>query len=505
MDMSILAESFKNLCTVQGFVFVVLGSLAGVLLGAIPGLGSSTLLVVLLPLAYKMEPAMCMALFISVVIGGMSGGCIGSILLGIPGTSSSLCTVWDGYEFTKQGNPVRALSAAVTANFLGTVPSLILAIFAVKYLARWAVTLGPWEYAGLCFMAVLMVVGLSKGNVVKSMIGVGLAIFLSSIGTDPINATGRFVLFGNLNFLKGLNLISVMLGLFAAKIIMLEYARHEKQNNQITVKVDGYKIPLKDFIENKWCFIRSWLTGVVIGFLPGLGGPVAAVMAYSNEKTLDKKNKEKWGHGNIAGVISCETANNAGIGGALIPLIALGIPGDAACVQFISALNVKGIQVGPLLIQEHPEIVYMIFIGAILSGIVVLLYETLGMKTFPSLLKIPYHYLYSMVIILALTGAYMSTNNLFGLYVALGSCILGVIMDVLEIPSLPFLMTFILSPMLEENLRKGFSYAENGWVQFFTRPISLACIIIGIGVLVYGIISPMLERKKAAKNAAQAN
>ena len=216
--------ALKDLCSLTGFIYVVVGTLAGVVLGAIPGLGSSTLMVVLLPISYRMNPTMAMALFISITIGGMSGGCIGSILLGIPGTSSSLCTVFDGYEFTKRGEPSRALSNAVFANFLGNVPSVILAIACCKVVATWAVKLGPWEYAALCFCAILMVVGLSKGNMVKSMVGVGLALFLSSVGEDPINATGRFLFFGRIEFLSGFNIISVMLGLFAAKIILLEYA-----------------------------------------------------------------------------------------------------------------------------------------------------------------------------------------------------------------------------------------------------------------------------------------
>ncbi|MDO5331581.1 MAG: tripartite tricarboxylate transporter permease [Bacillota bacterium] len=492
-------QALTSLCTFQGIAFVIGGTMAGIILGAIPGLGSSTLMVVLLPIAYKLSAPMGMALFLSIVIGGMSGGCIGSILLGIPGTSSSLCTVWDGYEFTKKGDPVRALSAAVTANFFGTVPSLILAIFACKAIAKWAVNLGPWEYAALCYCAILMVVGLSKGNMVKSLIGVGLALFLASVGADPITAKGRFIFGGNLNFLGGFNLIAIMLGLFASKIIMLEYARGDKQNAP-EIKVGRYKPPVADFMNNKLTFIRSWLIGVVIGFLPGLGGPVASVMAYSTENML-AKDKSTWGHGEIAGVISCETANNAAIGGALIPLIALGIPGDAACVQFITALQTKSIDVGPMLMREHPEVVYMIFVAAILSGIVSLLYETIGMPTFPALLKIPYHYLYSMVIILALTGAYMATTSFYGVLVALGSCILGVLMDLAGISSLPFLMAFILSPMLELNLRRGFSYSLIGPAEFFTRPFSCFFIVAGTLVLIYGFTAPAIKKAMAKKKA----
>ena len=496
-----ILQALQSLCTLQGIAFVVLGTMAGIVLGAIPGLGSSTLMVVLLPIAYKMSAPMGMALFLSIVIGGMSGGCIGSILLGIPGTSSSLCTVWDGYEFTKKGDPVRALSAAVTANFFGTVPSLILAIFACRAIAQWAVGLGPWEYTALCYCAILMVVGLSKGSMVKSLIGVGIAIFLASVGADPLTAKGRFIFGGNLNFLSGFNLIPIMLGLFASKIIMLEYARGDKQE-KVDIKVGKFRPPVADFMHNKLVFIRSWIIGVVIGFLPGLGGPVAAVMAYSTENML-AKDKSTWGHGEIAGVISCETANNAAIGGALIPLIALGIPGDAACVQFITALQIKSIDVGPMLMREHPEVVYMIFTAAILSGIVALLYETIGMPTFPALLKIPYHYLYSMVIILALTGAYMATSSFFGVFVALGSCILGILMDIANIPSLPFLMTFILSPMLELNLRRAFSYSLIGPAEFFTRPFSCFFIVAGTLVLIYGFTAPAIKAAAARRKAAK--
>ena len=162
--------ALQEIATPVGLLYVIIGTLAGVVLGAIPGLGSSTLMVVLLPISYKMDITLAMALFISITIGGMSGGCIGSILLGIPGTSSSLCTVWDGYEFTKRGEPARALSNAVFANFLGNVPSVVLAIFACKVIGTWAVKLGPWEYAALCFCAILMVVGFSKDDMLKSMI-----------------------------------------------------------------------------------------------------------------------------------------------------------------------------------------------------------------------------------------------------------------------------------------------------------------------------------------------
>ena len=258
--------------------------------------------------------------------------------------------------------------------------------------------------------------------------------------------------------------------------------------------MEGFRFPLADFLKNKWLILRSWITGAFIGFLPGLGGPVASVMAYSNEKML-AKDKSKWGHGEIGGVFACETANNAAIGGALIPLLALGIPGDAAAVQFIAALNIQGINVGPMFMREQPGIVYMIFTGALLSGIIVFAFQTLGMKTFPAILKIPYHFLYSSVILLAFIGAYMSTNSFFGLLVAIFCCVLGIVFDYFQIPSLPFLMAYILSPMLELNIRRGLNYSPNGIAEFFRRPLSCTFIVAGIAVLIYGFVSPVIKRK----------
>ena len=496
---SYFVSALQDICTPTGILYVIGGTMAGIVLGAIPGLGGSTLMLVLLPLSYKMDLVMAMALFISIEVGGISGGYIGSILLGIPGTTSSLCTVWDGYEFTKRGDPVRPLSVAATCNFIGTVPSIILAIATCKVIAAWAVKLGPWEYAAMCFCAITTVVGLSKGNMARSMVSAGLGLILASVGSDPMNGVARLT-FGNRYLLSGMSIVNLMLGMFAAKIILFEYAKQSKTDTASKVKVKGYKFPGRDLLNNLGNVIRSWITGAVIGFLPGLGGPIASVVAYSNEKTIAKR--PEFGHGDIGGVIACETANNASIGGALIPMIALGIPGDAAMVQFMAAMSIQGVNAGPLLMRTNPDIVYMIFTAGILAGIIALLYETAGMRTLPAILKIPYHYLYSLVIILAFTGAAMATGNVYGLLVTLFGCVLGIVMDVLRLPSLPFLMAYILAPMLEKNLRQGLNYSKNGIAEFFARPLSCAFIVIGLCLLVWPIAGPHIKKlfgKKTVK------
>ena len=497
-----ILDSLQQLASVTGVLYILLGSTVGLLFGSLPGLSGGTIMVMLLPITYRMNPVLALALFIAIHIGSTSGGCIGSILLGIPGTSSSLATTWDGYEFTKQGDPVRPLSVAVVCNFIGTIPSILIAMAAARVLAELGVKMGPWEYASMCFCAVAMVIGLSEGNLVKGFIGVGLAILLCSIGPDPISGRMRLT-FGSLYLYDGFNIINIMLGMFAAKIILLEYARRSKAADASKIKVRGFKWPGKDLVDNLGNMIRSFITGAFIGFLPGLGAPTSTVIAYSNERNLDKKNKELWGKGHIGGVIAPEIANNAGIGGAMIPMLALGIPGDAIMVQFMAVMAIHGVTTGPMLMTTNPEMVYMLYTAAIIAAVFVLIVEAGGMPLFPRFISMPYHFLYPAIIVISFVGAYMTAGNMMGVIVTLGACLLGLAMDYFGVPTTPFIMMFILSSLLEKNIRQGMNYSFNGVRDFFTRPVSLAFILVGLVVLALHTVVPMLKARKAAKQSGE--
>ncbi len=481
-------DAVRELITPLGIFYLIGGSLIGLLLGSLPGLSGGTITVLLLPIMYKLNVVLAMALLISIHVGSTSGGCIGSILLGIPGTNSSIATVWDGYEFTKLGDPVRPLSVSVVCNFIGTIPSIIIAMACCKALAAVAVKMGPWEYAGMCFCAIAMVIGLSKGNMVKGFVGVGLAILLASMGPDPIMGTKRLT-FDIKSLYSGINVVQLMMGMFAAKVIMVEYARRDKIGLSDKIIVRRFRWPGRDIAENLGNLIRSFFTGAFVGFLPGLGGPTSTVIAYSTEKSLSKE-KEKWGRG--------------AIGGALIPMLALGIPGDGAMVQFMAALQIKGVVIGPLLMKNNPEIAYMLFVGGIVAGLFVLLVEIFGMPMFPSFLKIPYQYLYPAIIAISFIGAYMTCNNMFGVFVCVAACLLGLIMEYFEIPEMPFLMTFILSSLLEKNIRQGLNYSFIGPQEFITRPVSCAFIAVGVIMLLWHIVAPIVKKAKQKRKDAPA-
>ena len=292
-----ILEALQTIATPLGIVYMVGGTMLGVFFGALPGLSGGMVMTLLLPVTYKMDPILALALFMALHIGSSCGGAIGSILLGIPGTSSAIATSWDGYAFTKQGDPVRPLSVTVVSNLFGIMPGIIISMFAAKALADLGVKLGPWEYCSMIFCAIALVIGLSGDSLVKGFIGVGFAIILASIGVDPLIGRPRLT-FGIVDFMDGFNTVNIMLGLFAAKIICMEYVKQTKVKDAKQVKVDKFRWPGKDIKDNIFNIVSSFLIGAFIGFLPGLGGPTSSVVAYTTNKSL-AKDKEKWGEGDL--------------------------------------------------------------------------------------------------------------------------------------------------------------------------------------------------------------
>lgn len=489
--MEILLPVLGDLLTPSILIICAIGAIIGVVLGAIPGLSGGLAIALLLPITFTMEPIVAIPLLMTIFVGSMSGSFIGAILLGIPGTPSSVATVFDGYEITKKGNPVKALSAGVASSSIGIIPSLIIAMFLSPIIASFAVKLGPWEFFSLAVVAILMVVSLSKGNLSKGLLSAGIAIAITSVGTDPLSGVTQRFTFGNFYLSSGFSLIPVMLGLFAGSIILLEYAEGAKSSDSNKVKVSRFKWPGKALIKNIRNVIQSFFIGLWIGILPGLGGSLSNLMAYATAKNTSK-HPEKFGKGTIDGVIAPETANNASLGGSLIPFISLGIPGDTVTALLIGALTIQGVEAGPLIFTNSPDIVYMIFAAAIIGAILVVVFQIFAMPLFPMILRIPYHYLYPVIFVVCLTGAYLSSNNLFDVFVTLGFTLLGVFMAYMKLPVGPFILTFVLASLLETNLRKGVSY--EGYFSFFTHPISLIFLIIAVVSTLYPIVKDHFKK-----------
>lgn len=484
-----------ELFTPMTLLLCLLGCLVGIVLGAIPGLAGGTAITVLLPVTFAMKPDVAMAMLMGIYVGGESGGFISSILLGIPGTVANVATVHDGYQMTKRGEVTRALSIATISNFLGTVPSILVAMIACPVIAAFAVKMGPWEYFALALMAITLVVSLSRGKLFKGFIAAALGLLCTQVGYAPISATSRFT-FGTYYLAGGFNMLAVLIGLFAGSMIVIDYAKGESgAAGQFQGNISRFKFPGQDIIHNWFNIVRSFIIGLLIGFLPGMGPALSNVVSYSTAKN-SSKTPDKFGKGCPDGIFAPEVANNASIGGAIIPMVALGIPGDGTTVLLLSALTIQGISAGPLLSKNNPTLVSMIFVAALVGAIFTLFVEIAGLRFFPAVLKAPYHYLYPAVLIISFMGVYANATNLFSIFCVLGFTALGTWMTYADIPMTPFILSFVLGSTLETNFRNAISYAKGDWTSFFTRPVSCVLLAVAICSVVWPYFSRLLAQRK---------
>lgn len=475
-----------------------LGNIIGLVLGAIPGLSGGLAITILLPMTFTMDSNVAIAMLISIWVGSCSGGFIGSILLGIPGTPSSLSTVYDGYAMTKKGQVTRALSIGTVANFLGTVPSILVAMIACPVISAFAVKMGPWEYFALGLMAITLVVSLSKGKMLKGFIGAGLGLLITQVGYSPISSTPRFT-FDSYYLAGGFNMISVLTGMFAGSMILMDYAKGETgAAGAFSGKIERFILPIKEFAANIVNSIRSFLIGLGIGFLPGMGAALSNVVAYAMAKN-SSKHPEQFGEGCPDGIIAPEVANNASIGGAIIPMVSLGIPGDGTTALLLGGLTIHGIEAGPLLQKNEPVLVYMIFMAAVLGAVISMLIEVFGIKLFPLLLKAPYHFLYPAILVVSFLGAYTNASNMFAVYCALGFTALGIWMNYADIPATPFILSYVLGLTLESNFRSAVSYAHGDFSTFFTRPVSCVLLLVAVGSVAWPYLKGLLVKGKKAE------
>lgn len=493
--MDVVMSSVLQLFTPVPIMLMLFGCVVGIIFGAIPGLSGMLGVTLLLPVTFGMTPVNGYALLISVWVGGVSGAFISATLIGIPGSTSSIATCYDAYPMCKKGQVVKALGAGVTGSFIGTFFSVLIAAFLSPIIADLALKLGPWEYFSLCLCAIVLVVALSKGNLFKGLAAASIGLLIRSVGYSPIDAYKRFT-FGNFNLMGGIDIIALVLGMFALRMITSEFAKGgnpmpEMENR----KIKGIGVTIKDFVDNAANIIRSFLIGLWIGFLPGMGSGLSNMVAYAQAKS-SSKHPEEFGKGCVDGVFASEVSNNASVGGAVIPMVALGIPGDSTTAILLGGLVIHGIEPGPLLFDQHPDFVYMLFGAILLSAVIVLIIELFTMPLYPKILQIPYHYLYPALLVICIVGAFTSTNTLFNCGMMLAMAALGIFMDIFKLPVSPLLLAFILGQMLEVNLRKGLTYSNDGFITFLTRPVSAAFLLIAVGTVVWPFISKYIKRGK---------
>lgn len=479
-------------------LLIVVVVAVGIIFGAIPGLSATLGISLLLPITFGLSPETSFVLLLAMWIGGVSGTFISATLVGIPGSSSAIATCFDAYPMTQKGQASKALAIGMTASFIGTICSVLIATFMSPFIADLALKLGPWEYFSLCFCAITLVASLSKGNIFKGLMGAGLGLLMGSFGMDSVTGIARFT-FGTHNLDAGINMICQMLGMFALCQVIRDYAKGQGKMPDInTSNIRGVGLSFKEIFENMGVIIRSFFLGLWIGFLPGMGSGISNMVAYGHAKA-SSKHPEEYGKGCAGGIWASETSNNASIGGALIPMMALGIPGDGITAMLLSGLTIHGLQAGPLLISEHGDIAYLIFACVLVSGVITFLIQIVTKRWFPEILRIPYHYLYSVILTICYIGAYGTSNSMFNVYMMMALCFVSIFLNIAEIPLSPVVLAFILSKNLEAYFRKGVSYARGSYAPFVTRPLSLLFLFIAFASVLYPVIKTQIINRRAAR------
>lgn len=485
-----MADALSTLFSVQGIFLILLGTALGIFVGAIPGLTGVMLIALVLPLTYTMDPLLALTLLIAIYVGAISGGMVTSTLLRMPGTPASIVTTFDGYPMAKKGQPERALGLGVMASFVGGLISWGFLVLLAKPIAKLSLNFGPWEYFTLVLMALVLIATIGGKSLSKSLFAGFLGILLSMPGMAA--ATGQTRLTFNLPQLNdGFKLLPVLIGLFAVNQIFREIINSRKTSKAPAIHTKGAKIRLKDFAQHGVNMVRSSIIGTWIGLLPGIGANIGSVTSYSVAKSTSKE-PEKFGTGHEDGVVAAEAANNATIGGALIPLVAMGIPGSVVEAVLLGALIVHGLQPGPRLFTESPSMVYTIMGAMVIANFAMAAIMLVSMRFLAKLAKIPLPYLMPLILAFCIIGAFALNNRVFDIWVMLGFGLLGFLLESKNIPLAPFVIGFVLGPIAEENL----TIALISETPIFSRPISIVFIAVAVIMLVLPVFKKIRNQSK---------
>ena len=480
----------------QLVLLIMVGVVVGLVFGALPGLSTTMAVALFLPVTFAMNMEPSFALLMGLYIGGISGGLVSAILINVPGTAASMMTCLDGHPMAAKGQAGKALGLGIVFSFLGTIVSIIALILISPLLAKVALKFGPFEYFSLSFFALSMIVTMSSKDVVKGTIAGLFGILTAMIGPAPIDTYPRFT-FGFSSLESGVNSTVARIGIFAiSEILVLADTRKEDEPVvavQAKCKMKGFGFSLKEFFAEKWNFLRSSVIGVLIGILPGIGGALASIISYNGAKKFSKE-PEKFGQGCNSGIVASESANNAAIGGAMIPLLALGIPGDAVTGLLLSAFTMKGVQPGPLTFTQQTQTIYFIFVSMIIATILMLIFNYFLIPVFVKLLKIPKRVLFPVVGFLCMLGVYGLNSSKTDLILMTVFGVIGFLMKRWNLKAQPFIIGLLVGFMAEQNFRRGLMYSDGSFLPFFTSPLSCIFLLVAFATIIFTIISSIKKK-----------
>ncbi len=492
----LLSHGLPLFLTFESLLLTALGIVGGLVIGVLPGLGPLMGIVLLLPFAFHLPPIPAMGMLIAIYIGGSAGGSISAILLRIPGTPLAAATLFDGFPMAQKGRAQEAVGLAMSASAVGGLVGGLVLVFLSPVLAKFALRFAPPEYFALAVLGVLTIALVSEGSALKGLLAGGLGLFLSMIGTDEFTNAERFT-FDNFKLASGPHLVAVVVGLFALSEIFrqVEAGGYLEQPRVQRLRVSFAALGL--LVRHKINLLRSSLIGTFFGALPGAGGDVSAFISYATAKKLARPG-ERYGEGAEGGVVAAEAANNACCGGALIPTLSLGIPGDASTAVLMGALILLGFFPGPDLFRDHPEVAGGIFVAYLMGNVMLLTLGVMLAPVFGSVLKVPKAWLLPAILLLSVLGTYSLQSSTFDLWVMFAFGAVGYVMRRAGYPLAPIIIGMILGSVMESNLRRSLLLSEDGLTIFLERPIA-ATILAVDAVLLLSIVYSTLKASRKTK------
>ncbi len=474
----------------------MLGTALGIFVGAVPGLTGTMLIALVLPLTYGADPLLSMALLISIYVGAVSGGMITATLLRMPGTPASIITTLDGYPMARKGRPGRALGLGVMASVFGGAVSWLFLVLLTSPIARLSSQFGFFEYFSLVMMALVLIATIGGASLSRSLFSGFLGIFLAMPGINAATGHARLT-FGITEMNDGFQLLPVLIGLFAVNQILRDMVNIEEKGEPIALGDQSLLLRPRDLAHHAVNLIRSSVIGTWIGILPGIGANIGSVAAYSVAKSMSKE-PERFGTGCEEGVVASEAANNATIGGALIPLIAMGLPGSVVEAVLLGALVIHGLQPGPRLFAESPSMVYTIMGAMLMANLVMGAMMLVSMRWLARVVMVPRPYLLPVILCFCVIGSFALSSRTFDVWVMLGFGVLGFLLESYRIPLAPFIIGFVLGPIAEKNLSLGLQASDGSLWPIVTRPISLLFIAVALGMLFTPVLGRFRNRKIGA-------
>ena len=474
--LTLLGDGIVTVLQFKYLTALFLGTLAGVIGGALPGVTITMTIIVLLPFTFGLDPLAGLAAMTGVYVGGSAGGLVTASLLGIPGTPSAIATTFDAFPMTRNGQPGRAVWLGVWSSFFGGLIGGVFLIVVTGPLAALALQFGPWEYFSLFVLAMAMVAGMSETSLAKGLVATGIGLLITIIGNDPIGSVARFT-FGSDFIGGGFPFLPVLIGIFAFAQIMSDI---EKTNATAAKLSQGAAYAARvatsqlrvigEILSRPVLLLWSTVVGVLIGVLPAIGGSAASVLAYDQAKKISST-PEKFGTGHPEGIIASESSNNANVGGSLVTIMAFGIPGDAVTAVMLGAMTIHGIQSGPLFVSQNPDLAYGIYAAYIIAHVLMVMIIAVALPFMLRITNIRLAVLAPIVLVLCVVGAYALNNTMQSVYVLLLFGFVGYGLYKFGLPLAPLILGLILGDQIEINLIRAIMTDDNPWL-FVTRPIS---------------------------------